>query len=98
MRYRDIFGKTALERLFLDSEADARTKLETAIVLIRAGADGPRALELARRDVDTLLELVKALHEAGAPKPFQFALEDDYSEIAEYLKDWNGSDHPIPAD
>ena len=99
VHYRDNKGDTALEWTLswggtLESD-DHRKMLETAVILVQAGADGPRALRLVRSDLYLKDELTKLLHESGAADPRRFAISGDYSEIADYLKDWK-SREPVP--
>jgi ankyrin repeat protein len=98
VHYRGYYGDTALEwAIFWGQGEDYRKMLETVVVLVQGGADGTRALMLVRNDWDLMDELAKLLHEAGAPKPHQLAHSGDYSEIAEYLKDWK-STKSVPAE
>jgi len=95
VNFRASDGDTALDwalRWGSAHKSDNHNKMiETAIVLVQGGADGPRALDWAQsyylRD-----ELAKLLQEVGAPNPDQLAWLGDYSEVAEYLKDWKSEE------
>ena len=101
--HRDRNGDTALDWAIkgLGGE-DPKRILKIVSVLVRAGADGPKALESVRmqrwRGEKYLVdELADMLYEAGAVNPRRLASIGDYSEISEYLKDWKSAE-PTPAE
>lgn len=104
VNYRGADGYTALDwPISWGWGVDCRKTLETAIVLVQGGADGQRFLSLVREEWCGIGyrflsdELAKFLHEAGAANPRGLALGGDYSEIAEYLKNWK-SVEKVPAE
>lgn len=90
VHHRDAEGGTALSYAIRGGwQNDKKQMLKTVFVLIDAGEDGSVALRLVRRDQDAVHELGELLDAVGAPNPQRLAWQGDYSEIAQYLTDWN---------